>query len=131
MPALHEPDCETDELAHAVIGAAIEIHRHLGPGFLESVYEESLCVELRLRKIPFERQLPVKVEYKAAYVGEGRLDLLVGGRLIVELKAMRQVAPIHKATVVSYLKATDKNLALLINFNVPRLKDGVQRVVLS
>ena len=131
MPVLHEPDSQTDVLAHAVIGAAIEVHRHLGPGFLESVYEEALCVELRLRKIPFERQRPAKVEYKGEYVGEGRLDLLVDDRLIVELKAVREVAPIHKAIVLSYLKAAGKNLALLINFKVSRLKDGVQRVVLS
>jgi GxxExxY protein len=131
MPALHEPDPETDELAHAVIGAAIEVHRILGPGFLEAVYEQALCVELRLRSIPFERQKPAKVEYKGEYVGEGRLDLLVNDRLIVELKALREVAPIHTAIVLSYLKATGRRLALLINFNVPRLKDGVRRLVLS
>jgi len=129
--ALHEPDSRTDALAREVIGAAIEVHRHLGPGFLEKVYEEALCVELRLRKIPFERQRPAKVEYKGEYVGEGQLDLLVAERLIVELKAVREVAPIHRAIVVSYLKATEKSLALLINFKVSRLKDGVQRVVLS
>jgi GxxExxY protein len=128
---LHEPDRKTDALAHAVIGAAIEVHRHLGPGFLEKVYEEALCVELRLRKIPFERQRPAKVEYKGEYVGEGRLDLLVDDLLIVELKAVREVAPIHKAIVVSYLKATGRNLALLINFKVSVLRDGIQRVVLS
>lgn len=131
MHVLHEPDSQTDALARVVIGAAIEVHRHLGPGFLESVYEEALCVELRLRKIPFERQRPAKVEYKGEYVGEGRLDLLVDDRLIVELKAVREVAPIHRAIVLSYLKATEKSLALLINFKVSRLKDGVQRVVLS
>lgn len=131
MRALHEPDSRTDALAREVIGAAIEVHRHLGPGFLEKVYEEALCVELRLRKIPFERQRPAKVEYKGEYVGEGQLDLLVDERLIVELKAVREVAPIHRAIVVSYLKATEKSLALLINFKVSRLKDGVQRVVLS
>lgn len=131
MPALREPDRATDELAHAVIGAAIEVHRHLGPGFLESVYEEALCVELRLRGIPYERQRPAKVEYKGEYVGEGRLDLLVGQRLVVELKAIREVLPIHRAVVLSYLKATGNSLALLINFNVPRLRDGVQRVVFS
>jgi len=131
VTVLYEPDCETDSLAHAVIGAAIEVHRYLGPGFLESVYEEALCVELRLRKISFERQRPTKVEYKGEYVGEGRLDLLVGDRLGVELKAVREVAPIHRAIVLSYLKATGKSLALLINFKVSRLKEGVQRVVLS
>ena len=131
MTALHEPARETDELAHAVIGAAIEVHRILGPGFLEAVYEQALCVELRLRGIPFERQKPTKVDYKGEYVGEGRLDLLVNDRLVVELKAVRELAPIHTAIVLSYLKATGRRLALLINFNVSRLKDGVRRLVLS
>ncbi len=131
MTVRHEPAPETDELAHTVIGAAIEVHRILGPGFLEAVYEQALCVELRLRGIPFERQKPTKVEYKGEYVGEGRLDLLVNDRLVVELKAVREVAPIHTAIVLSCLKATGKRLALLINFKVPRLKDGVRRLVLS
>lgn len=131
MTVLHEPDRETDELAHALIGAAIEVHRVLGPGFLEEVYEQALCVELRLRGIPFERQKPTKVEYKGEYVGEGRLDLMVNDRLVVELKAVREVAPIHTAIVLSYLKASDRRLALLINFKVPRLRDGIQRIVLS
>ena len=124
-----EPEAKTDELARAVIGAAIEVHRHLGPGFLEDVYEEALCVELRLRQIPFERQKPVKVEYKGEYVGEGRLDLLVGDRLVVELKAVKAVPPIDQARVISYLKATGRQLALIVNFHVPVLKDGIQRIV--
>lgn len=129
--SLREPDPECDDLARAVIGAAIEVHRHLGPGFLEAVYEEALCLELRLRQIPFERQKPIKVEYKGQYVGEGRLDLLVGDRLVVELKAAKAVAPIDQARVLSYLKATGRQLALLLNFQVPALKDGIQRLVLS
>ena len=128
---IQEPSPETDELAHAVIGAAIEVLRILGPGFLESIYEQRLCIELRLRGIPFECQKPTKVEYKEEYVGEGRLDLLIDDRLVVELMAVREVAPIHTAIVLSYLKATDKRLALLINFKVSRLKDGVRRLVLS
>ena len=126
-----EPDSATDALARAVIGAAIEVHRHLGPGFLEAIYEESLGIELRLQKIPFERQVPAKVEYKGQFVGEGRLDLLVGSRLVVELKAVREVCPIHTAIVLSYLKATGRTLALLINFRVPQLKHGIQRIVCS
>ena len=129
--ALREPDAETDALAHAVIGASIEVHRQLGPGFLEQLYEEALCVELRLRDVPFQRQKLVKAEYKGIYVGEGRLDLLVGQRLVVELKAVKSFAPIHRARVISYLKLTGHQLGLLINFNVPVLKDGVQRVVLT
>jgi len=118
-------------LARQVIGAAIEVHRALGPGFLESVYEEALCVELGLRRIPFARQVAVGVAYKGTAVGESRLDLLVGGRLIVELKAAESLLPIHSAQVLSYLRATGNQLALLINFNVPVLKGGIKRIVLS
>jgi len=131
MLVTREPDSETDQLAHAVIGAAIEVHRHLGPGFAEELYEEALCVELRLRQIPFERQKAIVVEYKGECVGRGRLDLLVGGCLVLELKAAKAVPPVDVAKVLSYLKATGRTLALLINFNVPMLKDGVQRLVRS
>ncbi|HXG66799.1 MAG TPA: GxxExxY protein, partial [Blastocatellia bacterium] len=101
-----EPGEELDRLAHEVIGAAIEVHRLLGPGFLEAVYEESLCVELKLRGIPFTRQQIFNVSYKGQGVGQSRLDLLIGSGLIVELKAVEALAPIHTAQVISYLKAT-------------------------
>lgn len=127
----HEPAVEVDELARRVIGAAIEVHRTLGPGYLESVYEEALGVELRLRGIPFARQHPVRVAYKDHTVGEGRLDFLVGQALVVEVKAVESLSQVHKAQVLSYLKATGRHLGLLINFNVSLLRDGVQRVVLS
>ncbi len=126
-----EPNQRVDRLAREVIGAAIEVHRHLGPGFLESVYEEALVIELTLRGIPFERQRPVPVSYKERNVGEGRVDLLVAQELLVELKAVETLAPIHKAQVISYLKAMGLHLGLLINFNVPVLRAGIQRVVLS
>lgn len=126
-----EPDKATDDLASAVIGAAIEVHRVLGPGYLESVYEEALAVELKLRGIAFERQKAISVEYKEHTVGEGRLDLLVGNRLVVELKAVDAFAPIHTAQVMSYLKTLNLPLGLLINFNVPLLKHGIKRVILS
>ena len=126
-----EPGSDADDLARAVIGAAIEVHRALGPGFLESVYEEAMCVELRLRGIPFERQPDVPLEYKSVPVGNARPDLTVGSALIVELKAIDAFAPIHTAQAISYLKATGRELALLINFNEVTLKDGIKRVVLS
>jgi GxxExxY protein len=126
-----EPGKELDNLARVVIDAAIEVHRELGPGFVESVYEEALAVELRLRDVEFERQKPMAVFYKGHPVGEGRVDLLVGGALIVELKAVEKLLPVHKAQVISYLKARGSTLALLINFNERLLKDGIQRVVLS
>jgi len=126
-----EPNKRLDRLARTVIGAAIEVHRHLGPGYLESIYEEALAIELGLKGIRFERQKPISVIYKGHNVGEGRMDILVGEELLVELKAVDALAPIHKAQVISYLKATACHLGLLINFNVSVLKDGVQRVVLS
>lgn len=125
-----EPSEEVDRLAYAVIGAAIEVHRVLGAGFLESVYQEALCLELHLQRIPFIPQAPVAVNYKGASVGEGKLDFLVGNSLIVELKAVENLAPIHNAQVMSYLKMTGHQLGLLINFNVPILKQGIKRIVL-
>lgn len=128
---LFEPSEYVDELARDVISAAIEVHRNLGPGFLESVYEESLCYELQLRNIPFERQKKFDIYFKDSLVGEGRIDLLVDYNLIVELKAVEALAPIHYAQVTSYLKAMKLQLALLINFNVPLLKQGIKRVISS
>lgn len=126
-----EPDDELNQLSHEVIGAAIEVHRTLGPGHLESVYEEAMCVELRLRGIPFVGQPLVAVNYKGHSVGESRLDLLVGNRLVVELKAVDSLAPIHSAQVLSYLKATNHKLDLLINFNALILARGIKRIILS
>ncbi len=126
-----EPERELDELAHRVIGAAIEVHRHLGPGFLEGVYEDALAVEFTLRGLAYARQKSIAVYYKDHPVGEGRLDFLVEESLIVELKAVEGLAAIHKAQVLSYLKATRLRLGVLINFNVPILRDGLQRVILS
>jgi GxxExxY protein len=127
--AKEEPSEELDRLAHAVIGAAIKVHRHLGPGFLESVYQKGLEIELRSRGIPAEPQYHVRLSYKGEPVGEDFLDFLVGGALVVELKAVDALAPIHKAQVISYLRATGLRLALLINFNVPVLREGIRRVI--
>jgi GxxExxY protein len=124
-------DENLERLSKRVIGAAIEVHRDLGPGFLESVYEESLAVEFGLRHIPFSRQHIIHVQYKNHLIGESRLDFLVGGQLIVELKAIEQLMPIHTAQVISYLKATNHELALLINFNVRVLMQGLKRIILT
>jgi len=126
-----EPSEYLDKLAYEVISAAMEVHRTLGPGFLESVYEEALCFELAERGIAFERQVEVSVKYKGHAVGKGRLDLLIEKKLIVELKTVEKIAPIHQAQVISYLKATGLQLGLLINFKVPMLKQGIKRVILS
>ena len=123
-------DAQIEDAASKVIGAAIEVHRQLGPGYLESVYEEAMAVELTLRGIPFARQVVFALDYKGHKVGEGRMDYLVDGCLVVELKAVETFAPIHTAQAISYLKATKHRLALLINFNVPVLKDGIKRIAL-
>ena len=124
-----EPSDELNELSGRVIGAAIEVHRHLGPGFLESVYEEALSLELGQTGVPFRRQVSAAVNYKGRRVGETRMDLLVDERLVVELKAIETVLPIHLAQVLSYLKAGDFQLGLLINFNVVALRRGVHRQI--
>jgi GxxExxY protein len=124
-----EPDEEVDLLAWDLIGAAIAVHRALGAGFAESVYEEALCVELGLRGIPFRRQVPIEVEYKGTRVGNNVLDLLVAERLIVELKAVDRLAGVHHAQLLSYLRAANKELGLLINFNVRFLRDGICRII--
>jgi GxxExxY protein len=130
-PERQEPSLELDQLAHTVIGAAIAVHRALGPGFIESVYEEALCVEMNLQGLPFQRQFKIMVNYKNHPVGEGRLDLLVANIIPVELKAVEVLAPIHHAQLLSYLKMTGFQLGLLINFNVPVLKQGIKRIILS
>jgi GxxExxY protein len=116
---------------HDVIGAAIEVHRHLGPGLLEAAYEEALQHELRLREIRFVGQFECVVDYKGKQVGVCRFDLLVEDELVVELKAVEAILPVHKAQVRSYLRTGGFRLRLLINFNVPTLREGVTRVILS
>ncbi|NUP08303.1 MAG: GxxExxY protein [Polyangiaceae bacterium] len=125
-----EPDRSVDVVAHAVIGAAIEVHRHLGPGFPEAVYEEALCAEMAARGIAFARQVPIIVQYKGSRVGEARLDLLVGGCLIVELKAV-ELSTIHGAQLSSYLKAARLQIGLLITFDVTVLRKGIRRIIAS
>lgn len=126
-----EPGEAVDRLAHAVIGAAIEVHPVLGPGLPEEVYEEAMCVEMEARGNAFQRQVIIDVSYKGCLVGRARMDLLVGDLLIVEIKAVELLGRIHDAQVVSYLKITGLSLGLLINFNVPMLKAGVKRIVRS
>ncbi len=122
---------EFEALSKAVIGCAIEVHRELGPGLLESAYEQCLAHELRLKGIPFELQKVMPVEYKGVLIDCGyRLDLLVDRRLIIELKAVSAVEPIHEAQILTYLKLAKIKTGLLINFNVPLLKDGIKRFVL-
>ena len=122
---------DLNELSYAVIGAAMEVHKELGPGFLEAVYENSLCEELSRRGILFDPQPTVNVLYKGVLVGQGRYDMLVANTLVIELKSVQTIRPIHEAQVISYLKMTGHPLALLINFNVRFLKEGIRRLILS
>ncbi|MDO9067692.1 MAG: GxxExxY protein [Deltaproteobacteria bacterium] len=119
-----------DKLTEAIIGAAIEVHRILGPGLLESIYEEALCHELQLRGIAFDRQKEVKVFYKDSIIKGQRIDLVVSDEVVVEIKSVRRLEDVFTAQVLSYLKSTKLKRALLINFGENKLIDGVKRLSL-
>ena len=134
---IHHGDTESrskllhEELTERIIGAAIEVHKSLGPGLLEAAYEECLCHELHLRGLSFERQVTLPVQYKGLKLDCGyRLDIVVENAVILELKSVEKVLPVHEAQLLTYLKLTGKRVGLIINFNVPVLKDGVVRKVL-
>ena len=121
---------ENNCLSGEIIGAAIEVHRLLGPGLLESAYELALERELVLRSMSVERQKAVPLEYKGIALGDGfRLDLLVNDQLVVEIKSVESLLPIHEAQLLTYLRLADKRLGLLINFNEKVIKEGVKRIV--
>ena len=120
---------ELNELSHQVIGAALEVHRELGAGLLESVYEQCLTHELGTQGISVERQVELPVRYKGIEVGAGyRVDLVVANALVVEIKAVESILPVHSAQLLTYLKLMDRRLRLLLNFNVPMMRDGIRRV---
>ena len=122
---------EFDELSNRVIGCALEVHRHLGPGLLESTYEQCLAHELGINFMPFKLQYPLPVEYKGIKLDCGyRVDLIVDDQLIVELKSVEKILPIHQAQLLTYMKLCDISVGLLINFNVRYLKSGIKRMVL-
>lgn len=121
-----------NQISEQVIGAAIEVHRHLGPGLLESAYQQCLAHEMSLRGLAFEREKALPVYYKGVSLDCGyRVDFLVEGKVLVELKATEALLPVHSAQVLTYLKLTACRLGLLINWNVPVLRDGIRRVVLG
>lgn len=121
-----------NEVSYAVIGAAIDIHRALGPGLLESVYERVLAYELRTRGLTVKEQVPVPLVYKEVFIEAGyRLDILVEQQLIVEVKAVELLAPVHFAQTLTYLRLSGHELGLLINFNTAVLKDGIHRIICS
>ena len=120
---------EVETVATDVIGAAIEVHRALGPGFLERIYQEALCLELHARGISFERERAVVVRYRDVAISGQRVDLIVAGRVIVELKATTRIDPTQEAKVLSYLRTTGLRLGLVFNFNAGTLKEGIRRIV--
>ncbi len=121
---------DVNKTTEAIIGAAIEVHRHLGPGLLESTYEECLCEELSLRKITFKRQVALPVVYKGKKLDAGyRIDLLVNDEVVVELKAIDTIQPIHEAQTLTYMRLGGWQVGLILNFNVTVLKNGIKRLV--
>jgi GxxExxY protein len=121
------PDVE--DVMTRVIGACIEVHRHLGPGFLESIYHRAVCVELRERQMQFDEEKAVKVVYKGHVLHGSRIDLIVESKLVLEIKAVSQLEEIHGSQVVSYLRATGLRAGLLANFNAVVMKAGIRRIV--
>jgi len=121
---------DINKFTSKIIGAAIEVHKGLGPGLLESAYEECLCYELSLRGLSFKRQVPLPVEYKGKKLDCGyRLDMVVEDEIILELKSCEKSEPIHKAQLLTYLKLSGLNLGLLLNFNMTVMRDGIVRIV--
>lgn len=122
---------QRDPLTWKIIGAAIEVHRQLGPGLLESLYEDAFCYELSESGLVYKRQMPIPVEYKQRNIGNLIADVVVEKRVIVELKAVEKLAPIHTTQMLTYLKVSNLNLGLLLNFNVKTLRDGgIKRFIL-
>jgi GxxExxY protein len=120
-----------EKITNDIIGAAIEVHKHLGPGLLESAYEECLAYELKLKGYNIERQKPVPIIYKEVKLDYGyRIDILVDDQVIIELKSIEAFAPVHEAQILTYMKFANKEIGLLINFNVTLLKNGIKRYVL-
>jgi GxxExxY protein len=119
-----------NSISERVIGCAIEVHKQLGPGLLESVYESALCVELQLAGLQYQQQVPVSVSYKGHLIGDLRLDLLAENLVVVEIKSVERTEPVFEAQVLSYLKLSGKRLGLLINFNNRLVKTGIQRFIL-
>jgi len=118
----------SDPLTQKIIGAAIEVHRNLGPGLLESIYEEALCFELELRGIAYSRQVGVDVVYKGRVIKGQRIDIIVSGEVIIEIKSLSKIPEVVMAQILSYLKATGLERGLIINFGEKRLVDGIRRV---
>ena len=121
---------QLNKISEKIIACAIEVHKNLGSGLLEIVYELALCVEFEHNNIQYQRQVTIPILYKGHLIGEHRLDLLVENKVIVEIKSVNKSNPVFEAQLLSYMKITGKKLGLLINFNVPKLKQGIKRMIL-
>jgi GxxExxY protein len=126
---MREIDEALNIVSERVIGAAIEVHKTLGPGHLEKIYERALSLELDIREIPFERQCGFSTIYKDREIGRSTVDLIVADSVVVELKAAKKIMPAHEAQIISYLKVSRNDLGLLLNFGASTMKDGVERIV--
>jgi GxxExxY protein len=120
---------DLEEIAHRVIGCGLRVHTALGPGFKESIYQEAMCLEMNASGLSFEREKPIVVRYRDWDIPGQRLDLVVEGRIVVELKAVRRLKEVHRRQVVSYLKAANLRLGIVMNFNTNHLRQGIKRVV--
>ena len=123
-------DGET-ELTRRIIGCAVEVHRRLGPGLLENVYESALCIELRTQGLSYERQIGIPLYYRGELISEHRPDLVVEKEVVVEVKSVERLSPLHWAQVLTYLRVTGLKVGLLLNFNSPTLRAGTRRIVLN
>ena len=121
---------EFDTLSQPIIGCAIEVHRYLGPGLLESIYESALCIELRAAGLQFQRQVSLPLWYIGELLGEHRPDLIVGEQVVVEVKSIERLAPVHTAQMLTYLRVAQLRLGLILNFNGEVLHSGIKRVLL-
>ncbi len=119
-----------DKITENIIGCAIEVHKNLGPGLLEKIYESALCVELKAKNIRFEQQKPLEVNYKGNYLGDYKIDILVENKVVVEIKSVERHDPVFEAQILSYMKLGGFKIGLLINFNSKLLKDGIKRYIL-
>ena len=122
---------ELNKITEKIIGCAIEVHKRLGPGLLESIYEKALCIELRLTGLKFEQQKSLQVLYKNESIGEFKIDILVENKIVLELKSVERHDPLFEAQILSYMKLGNYSLGLLINFNSKLLKDGIKRFINS
>ncbi len=123
-------DDKLNDLSYNIIGACMDVHKTLGAGLLESIYEQALCIELEDRELSFVRQPEIGILYKGHAIGNFRADVIVANQIIIELKAVERILPVHQAQLMTYLKITNIRLGLLINFNTSILKNGIKRVIL-